>query len=217
MNYYIAFSGRVGSSMLCDMLLRTGKLGDPKEYFAVDLPLPPELKGADTKACVAHVLARNASPNGASGMKLSIEQMQHLENVTGGKLPEPDYWILMRRRDKLRQAISSYKCLKTQRCHFPTNEKVSPDPEFDPEAILQIARSLVAEDCLWVGFLGARPRLDLWYEDWIGQPARTVEQVASFLGVGPVTVQPSDHQRMANETSERWYQELLPRWREAAV
>jgi LPS sulfotransferase NodH len=241
-NYFIAFSGRTGSSMLCQMLTRTGVLGQPEEHFNFKAG---KLWGNGAVERWAELLPERVPPGQESDRpnlyRLHYARYQHLTRspygVTGAKVtwdhyyrlcaglgerPWVDRWIWLRRRDKLRQAISSYKNHATLQAQLRPGVERRPDPPFDPEEILNWALRYQAEDAIWESeFLryrsttGVDGPLHICYEDLVADPGDFVRGIADYLHVAldPLQVVPSDHLRMANETSEAWYQQLLPAWR----
>ena len=71
-SYFICFTVRSGSTMLCQLLADTGLAGNPKEHFyhniSPDNPTGDEI--ADYQACLTGVLAKDIARNGVFGSKV---------------------------------------------------------------------------------------------------------------------------------------------------
>jgi LPS sulfotransferase NodH len=165
----------------------------------------------------ARYLRLTATPNGITGAKVTWDHYYRL--CAGlGERPHVDRWIWLRRRDKLRQAISSYKNHATLQAQLRPGMERKPDPPFDAEEILNWAMRYKAEDAIWEAEFSTLAEWQpvawqVWYEDWTVAPSWTVGEIAVMMGAKAPDIElASDHLRMANETSEAWHQELLPTW-----
>jgi LPS sulfotransferase NodH len=216
MNYFLAFSGRTGSSWLCDLLTTTGRLGRPLEHFCVDeldrlLP-NPSWNSATWTTHYAEYLRHTRTENGVTGAKVSWHQWSRLQ-VGLGEAPDVQAWVWLRRRDKLRQAVSAYKNERNRQSVLRVGETLLPDPPCDEARILLLARSFEDEDTLWSSFFARRSCLELWYEELVENPGRAVQHVADYLAIELPAMPPaSEHRPMANATSEQWYELLRPKW-----
>ena len=216
MNYFVAFSGRTGSSWLCDLLKQTSRLGRPLEHFCVDEQdrlLPnPTWDSATWTTHYAEYLRHTPTNNGVSGAKVSWHQWSRLR-VGLGRTPDVQAWVWLRRRDKLRQAISAYKNERNRQSVLRVGETLLPDPPYDEARILLLAMSFEDEDTLWSNFFARRSYLELWYEELIVDPGLAVQRVADYLDIKLPTMQwASEHRPMANAVSEQWYEQLRARW-----
>jgi trehalose 2-sulfotransferase len=216
MNYFIAFSGRTGSSWLCDLLSSTGCLGRPLEHFCIDerdrLIPNPTWNSATWTTHYAEYLRHTASDNGVTAAKVTWRQWSRLR-VGLGHEPDVQAWVWLRRRDKLRQAISSYKNERNRQSVLRAGDTLLPDPPCDEARILVLALSFEDEDVLWTSFFARRSYLELWYEELVVDPRLAVQQVADHLAIElPSVRRSSAHRPMANATSGQWYEHLRPRW-----
>ena len=217
MNYFIAFSGRTGSSWFCDLLRSTGQLGKPLEHFCLDgsgrfLP-NPFWDSTTWQTHYSEYLRHTPTENGVTAAKLTWHQWSRLQVGLGG-VPDVNAWIWLRRRDKLRQAISSYKNECTLQSVLLAGETLLPDPPCDETRILSLALAFEDEDTLWSSYFTGRSVLELWYEEFVDDPRPAVERVAAHLAIELRALQLSSaHRPMANATSQQWYEQLLPKWK----
>ncbi|HLH28611.1 MAG TPA: Stf0 family sulfotransferase [Acidimicrobiales bacterium] len=187
--YCICFSARCGSTLLCDDLAQWG-LGSPNEYFQLLPGTPVDNLGEKVLEVVEQ------TPGRFFGFKISWQQMYELtrrlerEREPGVTLdlrtvfPELRF-VRMVRRDKVAQAVSSWRAESSQVWHWPVGTDVDPGrPEYDFDAVKERFLQFVAEDWLWESHfeeLGVRP-LVVCYEDYLGHRSTHLRAIADYLG-----------------------------------
>src|ERR1700721_3947051 len=128
-SYLICATPRTGSYLLCDALRSTGMAGNPTEYFSYSYEKHwSQVWGAkDLDSYLRHVLDSTTTPNGIFGVKSHPWQFDYFVRKLAGRAPVlyaerpailakwfPDLkYVWLKRRNKLRQAISYAKCLQT--------------------------------------------------------------------------------------------------------
>lgn len=128
-SYLIVATPRSGSYLLCEALINTHLAGHPTEYFGPvqTKALMQHLDTSSYKECLAWILKEGTTPNGVFGAKVIWQfrttLVDLLHTATGNeKLSMPEvlstifpnlHYIWITRRDKVRQAISYQKALKT--------------------------------------------------------------------------------------------------------
>lgn len=222
MNYFIAFSGRTGSGMLSNYLITTRRLGTPVEYFNLDRA--GKLCGggrAEQWGCqgypdyYSNYLECTATPNGVTGAFVAFDHWARL--LTGlAHWPKADAWAWLRRRDKLRQAISRYKVYATGQVHLRAGETQVADPPFNAEAIIGQAMRYQVEEAAWTAQFN-RLQIEpvcIWYEELSADPVVQVKRIADAFGIelDPARTPTNNLVRQANAVTEAWYQDLLPTW-----
>ena len=128
-SYLILATPRSGSYLLCEALIRTRLAGNPTEYFG-PVQTNAIMKHLDTSnyaECLAWILAQGTTPDGVFGGKVIwnfyAEFVDRVRKVVGDEklsmlevlstvFPNLHY-ICITRRDKVRQAISYWKALRT--------------------------------------------------------------------------------------------------------
>ncbi len=114
MNYMICTTARSGSNLLCDYLANTDALGRPAEHFNPDVvrrgafgrrfPFVEPLPCGDY---IAWLLEQHRTPNGVFGTKVLYEDLANYFRFPAfEELMRGSRCILLRRRDKARQAVS---------------------------------------------------------------------------------------------------------------
>jgi LPS sulfotransferase NodH len=132
------------------------------------------------------------------------------------------HYIWLRRRDRLRQAVSMVRALQT-RVWRSTMSPADPSrvPVFDFEAIDVAVRRLTWRERAWQRFFqqhGIRP-FTLVYEDLTEDPASLTRQVLRYLGIelpNSFVFPTPQLQKQADELTEEWVRqyELLRRSRQ---
>jgi LPS sulfotransferase NodH len=196
--YQIAFTVRSGSTLLCDYLAANG-LGHPREYFQYDasgvmapgfareLGVAPGDVGGYVRALLTH-----RSRNGVFGCKLSWHQknalldeatrhdpaVRSLEDLFPGLR-----WIYVRRRDKIGQAVSTWRAIRSGRWHSTDTAPRDERPPYDYFPIFGFYQSLLAEDALWQDYFlrHAVAPLVVEYEDLQDAPRTTLATVVRHL------------------------------------
>lgn len=227
----IAALPRSGSWLLAEALNNTDLAGQPEEYFRPDFTriwsrrwkLPER---ASYRRYIEAATRFSTTPNGVFSVKLHwyqfawfLEQMRLLEGEDDSRgdselvakwLPNPRY-ILLLRRDKLRQAISYYRAAKSQ-VWFLTADSKSPaagDDEDEPDfqTIRWLEDALVEHEACWRYFFERceiQP-LEVVYEDFVTDYDETVLAVLDWLGISPPAdfeVEPAGLIKQAGEQTE---------------
>jgi LPS sulfotransferase NodH len=164
--------------------------------------------------------------NGVFGAKLMWNQLPDLEQHAAA-LPElaglaasdlldrlfgrPSY-VWMRRRDKVRQAISLWRALQTRtwRLEHPTGGGGTPSLSYSFEGIEHLRRRLSADDAAWGRYFlhSLIEPLELVYEDDVApDPADAVARVLSHIGIAvPRGWKPAAGMaQQADELNEEWH------------
>src|ERR1700730_322607 len=195
--YIICTLPRSGSTGLADLLCQTGIAGVPREYLS-----RPERFVADSRvgyeSFFPHLLKIGSTANGIFGAKIFWFQIAQLaemlartppysrlsfDDALNQLFPRLSY-IWLRRRDKLRQAISYYRASETNiwstRRRFPTHLETC---QFDREKIEYWRRRIIEWDQGWSQFFEARSisPLTIVYEDMVGNWYKRVTEIVHFI------------------------------------
>jgi trehalose 2-sulfotransferase len=203
MSYLICCNPRTGSWLLAEGLYRTGVTGRPQEYFVgVYEQTWFERWGVSTYAeYVDKVIEVGTTPNGVFGAKAHWDQFQELPSrlrqIPGCEemaMPElmskmfPNlHYVWITRRDRVRQAISYYKAVQTDRWSSIEgwNYPETRDPTFDFEAIDFLLKLIVKNEEAWEQYFhksGVKP-LVVVYEDLEWDYEATIRQVLFDLHI----------------------------------
>jgi trehalose 2-sulfotransferase len=223
--YIIAATPRTGGHLLCELLASTEICGRPHEYVL----LKNEHIWRNSYGCRtrqeyrAYYLQRGWSANGVFGAKLTWWQFCELTAELGGEplLNSPNRasviertfgccrYIFLRRRDRVRQAISYFRARQTQRWSSKTASKKSPAAEvFDVDALDELMRAISLGESCWLAYLSELGvnYLSLFYEDLVHAPRMWVAQILGFVGVHHqwAGICRSELQRQSDEVTEEW-------------
>ena len=239
----ICTSPRTGSWLLSAALRSTGRAGRPEEYLGDDgvrfyaerwklahVPSPREH--------LDRVLEAGTTGNGVFGVKVhwyQVEQVQRMFWELSAEpgaflellpvhLPNPVF-VLLTRKDKLRQAISWYRATRTSvwwaltepdgsvRRSWGVNEmKALSAP--DLEQIHRLLHLVVEHECNWRAIFaraGVRP-LELTYEQLDRDVGEGVRQVLDLLGEPAVTPAAPRLHRLADDVTDEWAHRYIA-WR----
>ena len=209
-----------------EQLSHSGLRRSPREYFAdLDDPsigglLPAEPVDAGTPLPdgpyddqVRVAIERGTTPNGVFATKLMWGYLNDFLTRTDGDLGvtfgDPAY-VLVRRRDTVRQAISLWRAIQTQSWRRGSesgagNEAISTvEPVFSAAAIAHLRDQLLEQEASWVAYL--HDPLTLVYEDFAHDLDGAVRNVLDHVGIEP----PADleiavpMQRQADALTDDW-------------
>lgn len=195
--YLIAFTLRNGSTLLCDYLTQNN-LGRPTEYF--QYPFGEANKWAydglgvstDDFAGYIRELQRQCAPNDIFGAKLTwdhknvlVEEARRLDPMIQDveDLFPSVKWIYLKRKDKIAQAISLWRAVKTGRWHSLDPVVENTKPEYDYFGILRHLYTILVEEYIWDNYfkrLELQPAL-VNYEVLVRDPHNTVMQLVNYL------------------------------------
>lgn len=201
--YCIASTPRSGSTLLARMLSGTGAAGAPREYLNPLLlnawgRLNPG-KRISLSAYLNEIESRRTSGNGAFGMKIHWRHVKSLarkapETVVKKLLMRHEKFILITRKDKLRQAISYYIAESTGIFHADqqawAKEFDIDEPKLSTERVLRHLADILEEERGWTDFFrrSGKPFLHVEYEDLISDYAETCSRVIGFLGIEAASI-----------------------------
>ena len=188
----LASTPRCGSHMLGHSLYQTGAFGFPLEYLnESNLKEWKRRLGRQMLADVVRELQRRrTSPNGVFGIKLHyshLNQFKTFERVTE-LLPNACY-VLIRRRDVVRQAVS-YAIAAQTNVWIAGQESENPSPEYDFDLIDGYLREIIRDTCSWRYLLAVNACnfIEVDYESMLSDMAAVINRLAGWMGVA---VEPS--------------------------
>lgn len=228
-NYFILFSPRSGSNMVCGILEKAG-IGRPIEAFSPHANFHNKMQWnidySDPYQFMAKVIDYQ-TVNGILGMKFSVmlfheflrvarqllgDDFKGLNDfeVTEVFFPDAKY-IHIQRKDKVKQAVSLAKAL--QNGIWIENEEEDQEYKkyllpalYDQEHIECCFDLSLCGDVFWIQYLNKYnvPHLSLFYEDIIANYDEKINQIFRFIGVREKQVPSPKTQRQANKQSDKW-------------
>ncbi|SEG99880.1 LPS sulfotransferase NodH [Nonomuraea solani] len=216
--YVLAAAPRSGSNMLVRTLWHTGRAGFADGYLTDTHVLDYfERWGFETadpaglvKDYIRRLMTCRTSPNGVFGLKVHGEHLPGLEVDLDELLLSPRY-IWLRRRDRVRQAISYVLAKQTgvwivDGVYLSTS-RARTEPRYDYAEILRHLHQLDAETRVWERYFARRghePHV-VYYEDMLADHPGTVLGCLRHLGVQPPDSLPDPGiKRQSGEVTERW-------------
>jgi trehalose 2-sulfotransferase len=207
-------------------LPRTGA-GIRDDERPTDAPEYSDLRAVDGwEEHLERTFRLGTTDNGVFGAKLMWNQLTDLEQhatavpelagLAGSDLLDrllghPSY-VWMRRREKVRQAISMWRALQTRtwRREHPTDDGVTPSLSYSFEGIDHLRRRLTADDEAWGRYFlhSLIEPLELIYEDDVSpDPAGVVAAVLVYIGVDvpPDWTPEAGMSQQSDELNDEWY------------
>jgi len=217
--YLICTTARSGSNLFCDYLKNSNILGKPAEFFNPDVIRSTRYykensneNSLSVQLYLNWLRSTHSSTNGVFGVKLLYEDFDNLRSFAAVRgLFDNSHIIFLRRRSKIRQAISYFFASET-------GQWVASDPplkqlrevEFDFSAIKRHLFRLTDQDARWQAILVGLEYSyqELYFEDLVADPAGAIRAVANALEVADAEsdfrVQ-ADLAEQKNEMSKDFY------------
>jgi trehalose 2-sulfotransferase len=230
-SYLVCGTARSGSTLLCEALINTGIAGEPEEYFLPQNELIWQNRwGTSTyEEYLAKTIERCTTSNGVFGVKMMwdyfddfLAKVRELPAYKNLELSDQDllqnvfpnlHYILIKRRDKVRQAISHAKARQTN--IWAVRTEIGPEPTNKPKfsywQIDFMMQELEALEAAWERYFlvnNIQPFIVV-YEDFIENYESTAIQVLEYLGIPEfehVNFAPRRMRKQADEESEKWIQ-----------
>ncbi|HEY6152282.1 MAG TPA: Stf0 family sulfotransferase [Candidatus Udaeobacter sp.] len=231
--YVVCTIPRSGSNLLTDGLRDTRRAGVPKQFFlpkaesryAAELGIDSV---ADYAAYVCGIVNTKITRNEVFGFKLmswyledflSRLRMAHgFENSSDLELLRSVFprlrFVRIRRRHKLRQALSTARALQTGLWKVQEGKTTLREPEFDPDLIEQSLHEAERQDRLWDDFfvrIGIKS-FEVEYEKLCLDYESTIRAVLDFLTIklpAGARVGPPATTRQADEISRVWEERFI--------
>lgn len=195
-NYVICTTARSGSNLFCNYLINTRRLGRPGELLNPDSVRSSRFgrgiapgSPVSMETYFAWLRQTFSSRKGVFGIKVLYEDFENFKGFPSIQ----DYFssakiYVLRRRSKLRQAISYYFAEKTGQwvATDPAGMLIE-DVPFDFARIEQHLRRLCLQDMAWITHLEAArlPYEEVIFEDFLRAPGDHLASIARDLGVDP--------------------------------
>jgi LPS sulfotransferase NodH len=207
----IAFVPRSGSNYLCDMMCRVGGFGAPLEFY-YPYDFQERIAFWDAKTNPFEHVDKNKITTEISwfmevlirgGLKCTWDSHEQMLVEVGELLDRVKVqYIYLRRRDKLRQAISWYRADENQQW-TSKDQKSKPDPPYNEAEIRQRLDYIELDEKRWGEFFQDKEHLELFYEDLNYGVLDTVE---AFTGLKRDRDRylDSDYKVLRDELTEEW-------------
>jgi LPS sulfotransferase NodH len=221
--YFICTLPRSGSWLLSEALERTGIAGRPREYF--EPKLFEKHSNATYAEAVSRIIRTGTTNNGVFGAKFHWYQFEYAPRVVrthddsdtpvpllmAARFPNLRY-IWLTRRDKVRQAVSYYRAIKTGQwwkiAGVRNGKSAQPPLEFDYAYIQRLEKLILAHEAKWQKYFEEFDidPLVLVYEEFCRNVGIAVREVLAHLGIAQSRKQRlrARLQRQADTVTEEW-------------
>lgn len=231
LSYVICTSPRSGSTLLAEALDSTGVAGHPDEFFDVHAEVEGQIRrrfGAEKdplEAYLMKVIRFSKTKNNVFAWKAHWHQFEHFwQRLLGVPLAAPGVdrglfmevfpnlrYIWLRRRDRLRQAISYEKAIQTEmwRSYAGRSQTPKSRPAFDKARVDTRLNEIDRMEAAWDAFFtrhGIEP-LVIWYEDFIPDYEKTVLGLLRHLEIRlpeKFSVPSPRLLKQSDEETEKW-------------
>ena len=194
---------RSGTSLLCEAIKSVGLAGIPEEYFLkIVEPHWMETRGdADVRSYINEAIVKGTSANGVFGAKIMWNtfcdlvriakelpelSMRHEREVIDALFGDTTY-IWIRRRDKVRQAVSWAKAAQTG--IFSSLQTLAKEeqqlPEYNYELVNNLHLLIQEGEIGWGSYFGdiGANAIEVFYEDLTNNLDGTLETIMSACGI----------------------------------
>ncbi|MDP2901795.1 MAG: Stf0 family sulfotransferase [Methylovulum sp.] len=216
--YIIAITPRSGSTYLCDMMMKTKRLGTPQEVLG-QLSINNRLKnipGRTPDEYIRNAIRVKRTANDVSGLKASWFQFQNfMEAMDDQSYLAGFKYIYLTRRDLFAQAVSLYKA--TASSVFHTNKQHSEEElsqlnalEYDYDMIKNWYGHIAAQEKGWQQYFYNKRifPLCITYEDIEDDILTVLKRIATYVAVNPeniaISAEPSVFKRISDSRNADW-------------
>lgn len=198
--YIVASTRRTGSTMLCNLLQKTGVLGYPDEYIEEGLSVLTEERMINPGYVLEEALKLNQTPNGVFGIKLHWSALERFNEAVFPNLDAEErvlfenllcnsHYIFLSRRNKIRQAISDWRAIGTRIFNINKNSKDSVRKQYGKRLQYDYVRlkrhlvNFVKRDQAWRNYFETNniDPIEIVYEDFIKHPEEAIRTVLNHL------------------------------------
>jgi LPS sulfotransferase NodH len=205
-----AFIPRSGSNYLCDLILRVGGFGIPLEYYYpydfqsrrnyYNKPLKP-IEFID-KCTVNNEIEWFNEILRRRSLKCSWDAHVQFRKEIGDLFYDLDVqYIYIKRKDKLRQAISWYRAEYGNR--WTSNTKKTKDPQYSRNLLDKYLNYIHHQESEWEFYLRYFKHLQIFYEDISYDTIRLIEKFTGLARNDDSEVK-SDYEITRDDLTEEW-------------
>lgn len=205
----ILTEGRSGSNWLGSLTKATGVLGKSEEWFA-RWAWPKDLKNAPRDTYIDAMIDKASTPNGYFCAKIFPAHPHYFNIIYGEDLVKvlidrfDCNFMMLDRRDSMRQAISYARGIQTEQ--WKSSGAAKAEPYYDAILIARCFFLVNRSYEYWRAYASIRG-LDITYftyEDLIGKPDPFVKHIAQHAGEAVDEIPKSPLKIQRDEMTEEW-------------
>lgn len=200
---------RCGSSMFCDVLGNTGRIGECREWFNMRyLGAYGRMKGlqqVNLGEYLSFIMEKATGHTGVFAVNAHIEQLVHLRKKNFDVMQLGfDHLVYLYRKDRIAQAVSLARAQITDSWSNDAREKQNAEGKITRLAITEALRHVVHSEHLYRDQWASRVHAEYAYEDFsrLGD-TKAYDQILRALGIEPVAELSTDRKRQSRDDSGR--------------
>jgi len=217
---FICFTNRCGSNFLTHLLASTGFMKKGGEVFNRErvARISERNNIAGFNQFCQFVRRSHRADSGVSSLKVSWHQLYflHQHHLIPNVFQSPRF-VFLRRRDILGQAVS-YSIAQQTKALTSKHQSEVPGSRYDEAQILNFIERITTSNAHIEALLSLvdAPVCEIYYEDLVAAPQKTIRQVFSALGLsGDLDLAPEDIRikmgkvplkKQGNQHNEEYYQ-----------
>ena len=213
--YCITFTPRSGSTWLGDTLKRSGRFGDPREYFNIEASrFSIRQSNAHNLYAYYNYLKSVRQSDGVFGFEIAYRHLKKLiDEGYADVLDDVEIWFFLRRRDFVAQAVSLFRANKTGVFHSTQKSGRLKKTPYEDRKIVELVLGLMHREYSFFRFFDEYriEPIPLWYEEVVSLPQDALLCFfADSLGTEPTTeaqssdaFNQSEFKKIADEHSAR--------------
>ncbi len=213
--YLIAMTPRSGSSWLTELIVTTNVAGNPEEWFN-HYHLDGILKiyqCTTLKDYLRCIKGAQSTPNDVFGLEATFYQLNLLlEGCAFSEIFNNSLKVIyLTRNNFIKQGISLYKAIISDRYHAHQNLIDIPEIPYDAEKIKYWILHILHQEYYWERlFLKEKiAPLRISYEQLVAAPQSCVQQILDCIGVEDFQYQlpqETKHQKISDRTSQEFFE-----------
>ena len=214
--YIICSTPRCGSTLLCDLLTRSGDLGVPHEYLNISSHglelmsrLGIELTDPNLAQTYFNTLKRvRTTPNGVFGLKTHYHQLNILiDPPLLNEIFHQAKFSQIIRRNRIAQAVSFCIAFQTQK--WDSTKKKQNEPTYDATLIDECLSQILSQESEWIYFFqvnNIKPYI-IHYEDLLEDSKAVCKKFMDFVEIESnfdFDISASEFSRQSNHLNLEW-------------
>lgn len=201
---------RSGSGWLSEMVSTSGQMGNCGELLHAKW-LGSRLKNKSIEQLTNEIIAHSATENGRFSLNLfprqfyKVYQALDIDLIRYLQVNHSVSLVVLRRRDRIRQAISLAKSQMTGA--WSTRSKATGKARYDFDRICQCYFILERNNHFWPSYLGLHglEHETIFYEDMMESPRACIDWIAGQLGVEPPKIpDQTEYKVQRDDVTEEW-------------
>lgn len=213
--FFVCFTNRCGSNLICQAISSSGKVKQPGENLNFNTVINnSKQKGfSDFAEYLCWLLLQGSQSNKNVGIKCSVDQLIQLYNYGLLQQMGKTKFILVTRKNTIKQAISMVVALQTQQWTSTQSiEEERKEIKLDIHQTIKIAIRIRQQNSVFrmvLDLIGSPPT-EIGYEEFIKDPEKHMEIISEALEIPELEYKEKDitYKKQATKINEEFYQQI---------